>query len=104
LEVSPWFSTHPASGDRIRCARRAQKPGIFSLDIPATLIFSNFNVLAQQVSLLHYTDDLGIPQPLINLRPPESFFERPPAPEPVSALRTVDSSGPVRLKIKTPSA
>ena len=104
LQVSPWFSTHPASGDRIRCARRAQKPGIFSLDIPATQIFSNFNVLAPQVSLLHYTDDLGIPKPLINLRPPESFFERAPTPEPVSALRTADLSGPVRLKIKTPSA
>jgi Zn-dependent protease with chaperone function len=103
LEVSPWFSTHPASGDRIRCARRAQKPGVYSLDVPAAQLFSNFNVLAQQVSLLHYTDDLGIPQPLINLRAPESFFERPPAPEPVSAFQNpVASAGPVRLKIKTP--
>jgi Zn-dependent protease with chaperone function len=103
LEESPWFSTHPASGDRIRCARRAQKPGIFSLDIPAAQIFSNFNVLAHQVSLLHYTDDLGIPQPLINLRAPESFFERPPTREPAWAFQNTGAGGTVRLKIQPPT-
>ena len=104
LERAPWYSTHPASGDRIRCARIAQKPGVFSLDAPARDLFSNFGVISRQVSLLHYMDDLGLPQPLINLRPPESFFEQPRSIEPEepnpSREMLEKSFGPVRLKLK----
>jgi len=48
-----------------------QGPGVFGLDGPATALFSNFDVVARQVTLLHYTDDLGLPQPLIKLMPVE---------------------------------
>lgn len=75
LEQAGLFSTHPASGDRIRCARRANQPGVFALGLPATRLFANFDALARQVSLLHYVDDLEIPQPLIKLRSAEKFFE-----------------------------
>ena len=105
LEQARWFSTHPASGDRIRCARLAQKPGVFSYEVPAVQIFSNFDVIARQVSLLHYTDDLDLPLPLIMLRPTESFFEssRPAEPEPPNQEREAleKAFGPARLKLKT---
>jgi len=55
------FHTHPSHGDRIRRARLAQEPGVFHLDAPASVLFSNFDVLAKQVTLLHYSDDLGLP-------------------------------------------
>ncbi len=61
LEPTGLFHTHPSNGDRIRRARQAQEPGVFGLDTPASVLFSNFEVLAKQVSLLHYSDDLGLP-------------------------------------------
>jgi hypothetical protein len=61
LEATGVFHTHPSHGDRIRRARLAQEPGVFHLDAPASVLFSNFDVLAKQVTLLHYSDDLGLP-------------------------------------------
>lgn len=36
-------------------------PGIFHLDAPATGLFTNFPVASKQVTLLHYSDSLGLP-------------------------------------------
>ncbi|HTI97798.1 MAG TPA: M48 family metallopeptidase [Dongiaceae bacterium] len=63
------FDTHPSDGDRIRQARRAEDPGIFHLQLPARDLFANFEVLAQQITLLHYNDDLGLECATENLRP-----------------------------------
>jgi Zn-dependent protease with chaperone function len=105
LDQAPWYSTHPATGDRIRCARLMQKPGVFSLDAPARQLFSNFEVLSRQVSLLHYVDDLNLPQPLINPRAAESFFEQPASNDSEEANPAREafekSLGPVRLKLKS---
>jgi hypothetical protein len=105
LQRADLLSTHPASGDRIGCARRAAEPGVFSLEVPARELFSNFDVLAQQVTLLHYTDDLAIPRPMIRVRPAGTFFaEATPAPieeantEHTELLKTF---GPGKLKLKT---
>ena len=104
LARSFWYSTHPASGDRIRCARLMQKDGVFSLDAPATELFPNFDVLAHQVSLLHYTDDLDLPLPLIQLRPTSAYFEtKAPEPEPPNHAREEmeKAFGPARLRLKS---
>jgi Zn-dependent protease with chaperone function len=61
LSKTGVFDTHPSDGDRIRCARRAGEPGVFHLEQSATVLFSNFEVAAKQVTMLHYEDDLGIP-------------------------------------------
>jgi hypothetical protein len=105
LERAGAFSTHPASGDRIRCARQANAPGVFALDAPATTLFENFDVLARQVSLLHYTDELEIPQPLITLRAASSFFESNGTKAAVAEVNTTrealeKSLGPSKLKLK----
>jgi Zn-dependent protease with chaperone function len=60
LSKTGLFDTHPSDGDRIRCARRAGEPGVFHLDSPATVLFSNFDIAARQVTQVHYADDLGI--------------------------------------------
>jgi hypothetical protein len=104
LAKSFWYSTHPASGDRIRGARLMQKDGVFSLDAPATELFANFPVLSHQVSLLHYTDDLDLPLPLIQLRPTQAFFEsKAPEPEPPNHAREEleKAFGPARLRLKS---
>jgi len=66
------FHTHPSAGDRIRAARRANEPGIFHLEQPAEVLFSHFDVVAKQVTHLHYTEDHGLMFDSTNLRPVES--------------------------------
>jgi hypothetical protein len=107
LEEAQWYSTHPATGDRIRCARRAQKEGVFSFEHPSTLLFSNFEVLARQVSLLHYLEDLDLPRQLIQLRPVETFFHKE---EPVEStneparLELEKMLGPAKLRLQSSPA
>lgn len=55
------FDTHPSAADRIRRARMAGAPGIFHDDRPASSLFASFEHPARFVTLLHYTDNLGIP-------------------------------------------
>jgi len=55
------FDSHPAPADRIRRARQANEPGIFHDDRPATSLFASFEHPARFVTLLHYTENLGIP-------------------------------------------
>lgn len=72
------FHSHPADGDRIRRARQADEPGIFHLEFPAAVLFANFEVVARQVTMLHYKDDLGLDCDLSNLRAME-FYTHVPA-------------------------
>lgn len=55
------FDTHPSPIQRIQRARQADDPGIFHDDQPAATLFSSFEYPSRFVTLLHYTDDLGIP-------------------------------------------
>jgi Zn-dependent protease with chaperone function len=55
------FDSHPSPADRIRRARIASEPGIFHDARPASSLFASFEHPARFVTLLHYTDDLGIP-------------------------------------------
>jgi Zn-dependent protease with chaperone function len=71
------FDTHPSDGDRIRRARQAEEPGVFHLELPASLLFSNFEVAARQVTQLHYADDLGIRFDAKTLRPVITFCTGP---------------------------
>jgi len=62
------FDTHPSDGDRIRRARLADAPGVFNLDLPASSLFSHFDIVCKQVTHLHYADDLGLMFDSSNLR------------------------------------
>jgi Zn-dependent protease with chaperone function len=55
------FDSHPSPADRIRQARKANDPGIFHDDRPASSLFASFEHPSRFVTLLHYTDDIGIP-------------------------------------------
>lgn len=69
LAKTGLFDTHPSDGDRIRRARQAGEGGVFHLELPATLLFANFEVVAKQVTFLHYTDDIGLDCDTAALRP-----------------------------------
>jgi Zn-dependent protease with chaperone function len=108
LEATGMFDTHPSNGDRIRKARQAGEPGLFHLDTPARALFSNFEVPAKQVTLLHYQDDLGLPLELAKLVPVETRNTTPPeeapAPSEAVAANAIEQApaGTLRLK-RTPS-
>src|SRR5262249_24568127 len=82
LGATGVFDTHPSQGDRIRQARQAGEPGVFHLDGPASALFAQFEVPARQVTLLHYSDDLGIPTIGAKLAPetPSTPATEEPAP------------------------
>lgn len=61
LRRTGLFDTHPSAAERIRQAREAGDPGIFHDERPASMLFESFAHPAKYVTLLHYTDDLGLP-------------------------------------------
>jgi Zn-dependent protease with chaperone function len=54
-----WFDTHPADRDRIDSAARENTPGVFTAEVPATVLFSDFAGLSRQTSALFYREILG---------------------------------------------
>jgi Zn-dependent protease with chaperone function len=54
------FATHPGDDARLDRARDRAAPGRVHLDAPATALFADFAIVARQVTLLHYQDDLGL--------------------------------------------
>ena len=58
--ISAWYDSHPTDKDRIQAAKRMAEPGIYQFEAPAESLFSNYDVVAEQVSMLHYREDLGI--------------------------------------------
>jgi len=102
LEPTGLFDTHPSNGDRIRRARQAGEPGVFDLDAPSASLFSNFEVPAKQVTLLHYDDDLGIPVEMAKFVPverkPPAVEEEPSAIE--SAIPAPAAPAPGGLRIR----
>ena len=61
FQKTGFFDSHPSPADRIRRGRLAAEPGIFHDARPASALFASFEHPARFVTLLHYTDDLGIP-------------------------------------------
>jgi len=61
LTRTSLFDSHPSPADRVRRARQAQDPGAFHDDRPASSLFTSFEHPARFVTMLHYTDELGIP-------------------------------------------
>jgi Zn-dependent protease with chaperone function len=53
-ERPEWLATHPTAAQRIRKARQRSIAGIFALEKPARLLFSDFAGTAQLVTFAHY--------------------------------------------------
>jgi Zn-dependent protease with chaperone function len=88
LNRTGLFDVHPSEGDRIRAARRAGDPGVFHLEQPASILFSHFDVVAKQITHLHYAEDHGLVFGAGNLRPVQEIdAARPAQAESVPAPR-----------------
>ena len=54
-----WFDTHPAHADRNRSVLRENAAGIFTLDLPATTLFSDFRELSCRATVAFYHQALA---------------------------------------------
>lgn len=60
LEVkTEWDDSHPSDRDRIENAAREQAEGTFTVELPATTLFTDFNGLARVVTLKWYQQLFG---------------------------------------------
>jgi hypothetical protein len=105
LGATGVFDTHPSQGDRIRRARQAAEPGIFHLDGLASALFAKFEIPARQVTLLQYSDDLGIPIIAAKLAPenPSTHATDEPAPAAESAPQPQAAASRLRVRVKPPA-
>jgi hypothetical protein len=97
LDRTNLFDSHPSAADRIRQARKAGEPGIFHDHRPAAELFASFDHPARFVTLLHYTDDLGIPITQQMLLHVESTRPRSPG-QPAAARRCGCSTPALRFR------
>lgn len=49
-----YWDTHPADQERIQNAEQANDPGMLACDLPARLLFSDFDKLCETITLSHY--------------------------------------------------
>ena len=53
-EKTGWFDTHPCDADRTGAVRRLNEPGVFRLEQPTALLFSDFADLSKAVTRHQY--------------------------------------------------
>ncbi len=70
------LDTHPAGKDRIANAHREDAAGIFQVDLPATLLFSNFTAMAKGVTWDFYRGVFGQKIKPTDMHPVEDLIAR----------------------------
>lgn len=70
------FDDHPADSERIASARAEQAPGVFHSDLPATVLFQDFDACAKNVSWDMYCEVLGPDVKPSSLHPVDSLLAR----------------------------
>jgi hypothetical protein len=70
------FDDHPADSERIASARAEQTPGVFHSDLPATVLFQDFDTCAKNVSWDLYCEVLGPEVKPSSLHPIDSLLAR----------------------------
>ena len=71
-----FFDTHPSNRDRNAAARREQTAGIFRLDRPSAVLFSDFPLLCKVVTRDFYREVLGRKVKDQHIRPVGELLER----------------------------
>jgi Zn-dependent protease with chaperone function len=73
---SNWLDSHPADKDRIASARAESAPGAFRSDLPATVLFENFDAAAKNVTWDFYCAVFGRTIDPKTLNPTEDLLVR----------------------------
>lgn len=78
-DTSGWLSTHPATSQRIEAAKHANADGVFASELPATVLFEDFDKTSRLASVHFYRQVLGgefDPRDLISLDEIDAHRER----------------------------
>lgn len=59
-EKTSLLSAHPRDQDRITLAREERQPGITTSDLPAYVLFTDFDSLCREVTVEFYEQELGV--------------------------------------------
>jgi Zn-dependent protease with chaperone function len=70
------FDDHPADSERIASAKAEQTPGVFQSELPATVLFQDFDACAKNVSWDLYCEVLGPDVKPSSLHPIDSLLAR----------------------------
>jgi Zn-dependent protease with chaperone function len=70
------FDSHPADRDRIASARRENAAGVFASDLPATVLFEDFDAVAKAATWDLYSELFGAEFKPTAVRPIEEMLER----------------------------
>ncbi len=101
------FDTHPGDQDRIASAEAERAAGVFRSDLPATVLFRNFDAAARNVTWDFYCDVFEKPVPQSSLVPVEELLKRTDEEQVVAEARkrffqgTFQFQRPLRLASAT---
>lgn len=70
------WDTHPSDKDRIASAEKENAPGIFLLEQPASLVFSDFDAVARVVTADYYRQIFGDELKLSDIHPVDELLAR----------------------------
>jgi len=74
-EVAGLWATHPTAAHRIQKSRQLEAVGVFHLELPATVLFSDFIGTARTVTYMHYCESLRLPIAPAMVKPVQNFFK-----------------------------
>lgn len=75
-EKSGWLDTHPSDADRIAAAKAENAPGAFRSNLPASVLFANFEPAARNVTWDFYCGVFGRTIDPKTLNPTEDLIAR----------------------------
>ncbi len=74
-ETAGLWTTHPTAAQRIQKCRQQEAVGIFNLEMPATVLFSDFIGTSRTVTYMHYCESLRLPIVPSMVKPVQNFFK-----------------------------
>jgi Zn-dependent protease with chaperone function len=73
--VAPWHSTHPSDQERIARSANREDPGALLGDDPAPTLFTDFDPIAQRLTLIDYKERFNLDVKPEALVPTESYLK-----------------------------
>ena len=71
-----WMDTHPCDAERIASAKRENTPGIFQLELPASVLFADFEAKCEQVTWEFYREMFGDQLTPEDIHPVDDLLKR----------------------------
>jgi hypothetical protein len=73
-ETAGLWATHPTATQRIQKSRQQHSDGVFHLELPATVLFSDFIGTSRTVTYIHYAESLRLPIAPAMVKPVQNFI------------------------------